>query len=203
MNTTTLIIVIVVAVIIVVAIGALASVQMRRKRSQRLREQFGPEYDRAVDRAGDRRRAEADLRGREKRHQKLEPRPLEPRQRDEFQERWTRVQHEFVDDPGQAINDADRLVTEVMAARGYPTDDFEQRADDLSVEHPTITQRYREARRISRAHEHGGARTEDLRHAVTSYRSLVDALLDEKTVGNGSDEPHTDEPHTEDRAHRA
>jgi FtsZ-interacting cell division protein ZipA len=185
MNSTTLVIVIVVAVIILVGIGFVASVQARRKRSQRLRERFGPEYDRTVERADDRRQAEADLRGREKRHQKLDLRPLDPEQRRDFQERWSRVQHEFVDDPGQAINDADRLVIDVMGARGYPTDNFDQRAGDLSVEHPTVTQRYREARRISRAHEHGGARTEDMRQAVTSYRSLVDALLDEKTAGNG------------------
>lgn len=186
MNTLTLVAVIVVAVIVVVAIGSLVSVRARRKRSERLREQFGPEYDRAVERADDRRQAEADLRGREKRHQKLEPRPLDPEQRHEFHERWSRVQHEFVDDPGQAINDADRLVIEVMAARGYPTDDFEQRADDLSVQHPIVTQRYREARRISRTHEQGGARTEDLRRAVTSYHELVDALLDEKSASDGA-----------------
>lgn len=187
MNSTTLIIVIVIAVIILVGIGFLGSVQARRKRSQRLRERFGPEYDRTVERADNRRQAEADLRGREKRHQKLDPRPLDPEQRREFQERWNSVQHEFVDDPGRAINDADRLVIDVMGARGYPTDDFEQRAGDLSVEHPTLTQRYREARRVSREHEHGGARTEDMRHAVTSYRSLVDALLDENTSGNGGE----------------
>lgn len=185
MNTTTLVIVIVVAVVIVVVIGFVASVQARRKRSRRLREQFGPEYDRAVERTDDRRQAEANLRGREKRHQ--EPRPLDPEQRHEFQERWTRVQHEFVDDPGSAINDADRLLIEVMAARGYSTDTFEQRAEDLSVEHPTLTQRYREAHRISRSYEHGGARTEDLRHAVTSYRSLVDALLNENSAGDGAE----------------
>lgn len=195
MNTTTIVIVIVVAVIVIACIGLLASAAARRKRSQRLREHFGPEYDRAVEHSDDHRQAESDLRDREKRHRRLELRALDPAERNDFQDRWTRVQHEFVDDPGQAIRDADRLVIDVMGARGYPTDDFEQRADDLSVEHPTVTQRYREARRISRSHEQGGARTEDLRHAVTSYRSLVDALLDDKSAGDGGEHASGDRAH--------
>ena len=89
------------------------------------------------------------------------------------------MQRQFVDDPSNAVRNADLLVVEVMAARGYPVEDFDQRADDLSVSHPEVTQRYREARRIAQANKDGNADTEDLRQAVTSYRSLVQALLED------------------------
>jgi FtsZ-interacting cell division protein ZipA len=199
---TTLVIVIVIVVVIVLAAGASALFIARNKRTQRLREQFGPEYDRSIEQGGTRRDAESELRAREKRHQELELRELPAEQRDEFQRRWTLVQGEFVDDPTRAVGDADRLVTEVMSARGYPVEEFDQRADDLSVRYPRVTQHYRQARRIAQANERGEAGTEDLRHAVTSYRSLVTALLsdqDARQHNGGDGDTRTQDTHEETR----
>jgi FtsZ-interacting cell division protein ZipA len=176
MSNTTLII-LVVAVLVIVAIVVVGYQMARRNRTARLREQYGPEYNRALDQADSQREAESELRDRSKRHEKLELRSLDSPERQDFERRWSEVQGQFVDDPNSAVRNADRLVVEVMSARGYPVEDFDQRADDLSVSHPEITERYREASRIARANEDGTVDTEDLRQAVTSYRALVLALL--------------------------
>lgn len=177
MTNTTLIIVIVVAIVVIVAIVIVGYQMARKRRTTQLREQYGPEYDRAVDQADSQREAESELLGRVKRHEQLELRSLDSAEREDFERRWSDVQSQFVDDPNTAVRNADLLVVEVMSARGYPVDDFDQRADDLSVSHPEVTQRYREARRIAKSNEDGTVDTEDLRQAVTSYRSLVQALL--------------------------
>jgi type II secretory pathway pseudopilin PulG len=177
MSNTTLIILIVVAIVVIVAIAIVGYQMARRKRTERLQEQYGPEYNRALDQADSQREAESELRDRSKRHEKLELRSLDSSEREDFERRWSDVQGQFVDDPKNAVHNADVLVLEVMSARGYPVEDFDQRADDLSVSHPEITQRYREASRIAQANEDGAVDTEDLRQAVTSYRALVLALL--------------------------
>jgi FtsZ-interacting cell division protein ZipA len=177
MSNITLIIVIAVAIVVVVAIVLVGYRMARRNRTEQLRKQYGPEYDRALDQTDSQREAESDLRDRAKRHEKLELRSLDSSERDDFERRWADIQGQFVDNPGRAVRSADRLVVDVMSARGYPVDDFDQRADDLSVSHADVTQRYREARRIAQANEDGNAGTEDLRQAVTSYRSLIQALL--------------------------
>ena len=165
----------------------------RQRRTTQLREHFGPEYDRAVDQAGDQHAAESELRDRSKRHEELELRSLDSSERENYERRWSDVQRQFVDDPSTAVRNADLLVVEVMSARGYPVDDFEQRADDISVRHPEVTQRYREARRIAQANEDGTVDTEDLRQAVTSYRSLVLALLvddEDRNRDDGTEREH-------------
>jgi FtsZ-interacting cell division protein ZipA len=177
MSNITLIIVTVVAVVVIVAIVMIGYQVARKRRTTKLRGQYGPEYDRAVDQADSPREAESELRGRSKRHEQLELRSLDASEREDFERRWSDVQGQFVDDPTTAVRNADLLVVEVMSARGYPVEDFDRRADDLSVRHPEVTQRYREARRIAQANEDGTVDTEDLRQAVTSYRSLVLALL--------------------------
>ena len=179
MSNITLIIVIVVAVAVIVAIVIVGYQMARKRRTAQLREQYGPEYDRAVDQADSQNEAESELRSRAKRHEQLELRSLDLSEREDFERRWSDVQGQFVDDPNTAVRNADLLVVKVMSARGYPVDDFDRRADDLSVSHPEVTQRYREARRIAQANEDGTVDTEDLRQAVTSYRSLVLALLAE------------------------
>jgi hypothetical protein len=171
-------IVIVVAVVVVVVVALAAMTLMRRRRSEHLREGFGPEYERTVEDAGSRRKAEADLAAREKRRSELDIRPLTPAARDRYVDRWRETQARFVDDPGSAVGDADRLVQEVMRERGYPTDDFEQRAADISVDHPHIVENYRNAHGISLAHERGEASTEDLRQSLVHYRSLFEELLE-------------------------
>jgi hypothetical protein len=164
------------AVIVVLAAWA----AFRARRSGRLKEHFGPEYDRVAADAPTRREAEAELRGREKRRDEFEIRPLEPKQRDRYRAQWQDVQARFVDDPGAAVGDADRLIQAVMRDRGYPVDDFETRAADLSVDHPDVVERYRAAHGIAVAHERGNASTEDLRHAVRHYRALFLALADSR-----------------------
>jgi FtsZ-interacting cell division protein ZipA len=177
MSNITLIIVIVVAVVVIVAIVIVGYRMARQRRTAQLREQYGPEYDRAVDLADSQRKAELELRGRSKRHEQLELRSLDASERENFERCWSDIQAEFVDDPSTAVRNADLLVVEVMSARGYLVEDFDQRANDLSVRYPEGTQRYREARRIAQANEDRTVDTEDLRQAVTSYRSLVLALL--------------------------
>ena len=174
-------IVIVVAAAIVV-LGIVWSA-LRTKRSRALQDAFGPEYDRTVETAGGTRAAERELRDRQKQHEKLDIRPLSPEARDRYARRWQSTQTRFVDDPKGAVAEADTLVQQVMKERGYPTDDFEQRAADISVEHPELVERYRTAHGIARASERNEASTEDLRHSVRHYRALFAELLDVEDDG--------------------
>jgi hypothetical protein len=171
---TAVIIILIVIIVALVAVGG--AFYVRQKRSERLREEFGPEYERDVASAS-RPEAEKELQARQKRHRTLDVRPLERDERAGYRESWERVQNEFVDSPSDAVRKADRLVIAIMRKRGYPTDDFDQRAADVSVDHPDVVEHYREAHRIAVAHERGDAGTEDLRQAAIAYRSLVVALL--------------------------
>src|SRR5436190_9225689 len=171
-------IMIVVLVIAVIAIAAIAFGISRKHRSQKLREHFGPEYDRVVKREGDVRKGEGVLEFREKRHQKFEIRPLSSTDRSSFLYRWNDVQSRFVDDPKSAVTQADSLVTDAMQARGYPMGDFEQRAADISVDHPVVVENYRAGHAIALRHGRGESTTEDMRRAMVHYRSLFDELLE-------------------------
>ena len=164
-------------VVAIVVLGVLASA-LRMRRSRSLQDRFGREYDRTVDRAGGRREAEQELREREKRHEELELRPLSEDARERYLQQWQTTQGRFVDDPTGAVSEADDLVQQVMRDRGYPVDDFEQRAADISVEHPDLVEKYRTADGIARASERGEASTEDLRHSVRHYRALFVELLE-------------------------
>jgi hypothetical protein len=170
-------VVFVILVAVIVLAGAVW-ILSRRRRSRRLKEHFGPEYDRAVEQRGDRTKAEVELVNREKRVHTLTIQPLLPAARDRFLEEWSAVQRRFVDDPAIAVNDADSLVNRVMVARGYPMGDFEQRAADVSVTHPVVVQSYRAARAIVLRSARGQATTEELRQAMVHYRTLFDELLD-------------------------
>jgi hypothetical protein len=178
-STATLVAVVVIAVIIVAAIIFLA---MRKQRTARLRSRFGPEYERTVDDVGDRHKAEHELHERQKRVSKFEIRPLPVSERDHFIERWRVVQAEFVDQPKQALAQADDLLTDVMRARGYPIENFEQRSADLSVDHPSVVQHYRAGRDIALRHRSGEADTEDLRQAMIHFRALFDELIDDSAA---------------------
>jgi FtsZ-interacting cell division protein ZipA len=166
-----------IAIAVIIVLVALWSAT-RARRTRSLRNRFGPEYDRTVEQAGDRREAEQELREREKRHEELDLRPLEPEARDRYLEEWEATQGRFVDDPTGAVKDADTLVQRVMRERGYPVDDFEQRAADISVEHPDLVEKYRTAHGIARSSQRGEASTEDLRHSVRHYRALFVELLE-------------------------
>jgi FtsZ-interacting cell division protein ZipA len=170
---------IVVLVVAVIAIAAIAFGISRKHRSRKLRERFGPEYDRVVKREGDVRKGEGVLEFREKRHHKFEIRPLSSTDRSNFLYRWNDVQSRFVDDPKSAVTQADSLVTDAMQARGYPMGDFEQRAADISVDHPVVVENYRAGHAIALRHSRGEASTEDLRQAMVHYRTLFQELLDQ------------------------
>jgi hypothetical protein len=164
-------------VLIAVVIGGVVILYLQRRRSDVLRQRFGPEYQRTVSRLGDERKAEAELSAREKRVRKLDIRTLSPEEQTRFVESWKRAQARFVDEPSQAAADADLLVQTVMKARGYPIGDFEQRAADISVDHPEVVTNYRAARDIAVRNNAGKATTEDIRQAMVHYRSLFDELL--------------------------
>jgi hypothetical protein len=168
---------IVIAAAIVLAV-AVAFVALTGLRTRRLRERFGPEYDRTLEKRGGRRQAAAELGSRVERREGLEHRPLTTEARERYVASWKRVQATFVDDPGGALTDADELVNAVMSERGYPMDDFEQRAEDISVDHPQVVERYRSAHGIAKKNEEGLATTEDLRQAIKHYRSLFEELLE-------------------------
>jgi hypothetical protein len=171
-----------IAGIALVAAGVIGWYLWSRRRSEQLRSRFGPEYDRTVHEAGDVRKAEASLQARAKRVERLQIRPLTPEEASRFSAAWQQVQAQFVDDPKGAITEADRLVGEVMTARGYPVADFDQRVEDISVDHPDVVMNYRAARDIALEHERGHASTEDLRQAMVHYRSLFRDLLADATA---------------------
>jgi FtsZ-interacting cell division protein ZipA len=174
-----------VAILIVLAVlVVLALLLSRQRRSRKLKEQFGPEYDRTVAEAGDRKEAEARLQERTERRQQLDIVPLDPTDRDRYVEAWRQTQARFVDEPAEATREADRLITEVMRQRGYPIDDFEQRAADISVDHPQVVDDYRAAQAIASANERSEASTEDLRQALVHYRSLFEELLEVDRADN-------------------
>ena len=175
MASTSIWLVVAIAVIVIAAVLWLA---MSRRRSQQLRDRFGPEYEHAVRTEKNVRRAEATLEARAKRVDALHIRPLSPEDSTRFDATWRGVQARFVDDPKGAVTEADRLVGEVMAARGYPLGDFEQRVADISVDHPDVVMNYRAAREIALVHARGQASTEDLRQAMVHYRALFKDLLE-------------------------
>jgi FtsZ-interacting cell division protein ZipA len=170
---------VVIVVIVVIALLVAGLLVMRQRRSQQLQEGFGPEYERTVEeRGGDRRAAEAELQERRQRRDQFEVRELDPAARDRYGERWRAAQRRFVDEPGPAVGEADALVMEVMRDRGYPVaDEFEQRAADVSVDHPQVVEHYRAAHGISARATAGEASTEDLRQAMVHFRALFVDLL--------------------------
>ena len=174
--------------VILVVVVLLAVVLGQRRRTDRLQQQFGPEYQRTVARTGDQRAAEADLTAREQRRRELDIVALEPAARDRYVEAWRTTQGRFVDDPAGATQEADMLVAQVMRDRGYPVDDFDQRAADVSVDHPQVAENYRAAHAIYQANEQGLASTDDLRQAFVHYRSLFAQLLD--VEGDDREEAH-------------
>jgi hypothetical protein len=165
--------------IVVLGIVVLGGLWMwsRTRRSHEIREHFGPEYERTVAEIGDRRQAEEELAARRRRVEKLDIRPLSHDEFDRFSDEWRSVQAHFVDDPNAAITDANRLVTELMATRGYPMGNFDQRAADISVHHPDVVEHYRAAHDALPGWGKRDATTEELRQAMVHYRALFEQLL--------------------------
>jgi len=154
----------------------------RRWQSHRLQQRFGTEYGRTVNALGGRTKAESDLKAREKRVEQLTITPLASADAARFTQAWNALQGRFVDNPKGVVVQADQLVRELMLKRGYPVGDFEHRAGDISVDHPTIVQSYRLAQAIALRDERGVADTEELRQAVVHYRALFDELLEVRVV---------------------
>lgn len=169
---------VVVVVVAVVAIAAVGYVGWQQQRRTRLRRRFGPEYDRLISESDSRHQAEQELAAREQRVSELDIRPLPERSRQGYVQRWAEVQERFVDAPGFAVTEADQLVTAVMAERGYPTEDFDDRLSTLSVGHGDTLGHYRDAHAISARAAREEASTEDLRQAMVHYRALFQELLD-------------------------
>ena len=165
------------AVIVIIAVLAWLYVRKRRSTTEDLRQKFGPEYDRAVLKHGSERKAQSKLEDREKRVEKLNIRELDPTEHERFSKRWGAVQSRFVDSPKGAVAEADDLVSSVMKARGYPVSDFDQRAADISVDHPRVVENYRTAHEIALRLGKDAATTEDLRTAMIHYRSLFEELV--------------------------
>lgn len=178
--TTSQIVGIIVIVVAIVIVAAVIIASVRKSRTARLRRKFGDaEYERAVAERGDRARAEEMLEKVTRRVSAFHLRPLTDADRARFQEAWARVQARFVDGPAAAVTEADQLLGDVMAARGYPVSDFETRAADISVDHPTVVQNYRAGHEIAVRHLKGQASTEDLRRAMIHYRTLFEDLVEE------------------------
>jgi FtsZ-interacting cell division protein ZipA len=171
----------IVIIIAIIAIAFAAWMFVEKRRTQRLRTHFGSEYDRMVQASG-RRQAETELERRARRVEKFKIRPLSHEEQARFADSWRQEQAHFVDDPKSAVCNADRLVGEVMRARGYPVGEFEHRAADLSVDHPRVIENYRIAHEIAIRDSRGQATTEDLRRAMVSYRVLFEELLEEHVV---------------------
>ena len=187
-------IVIAIVVIVVIAVIAIGVLIARRRRSAALQHRYGAEYVRTVRSTGSSQRAEAELENREKRHRQLDIRPLTPGARDRYAEAWRTLQARFVDEPGAAVGEADKLVNEVMRDRGYPVADAQKRLDDLSVEHAAVLGNYRTATGIAQRNARGEANTEELRQALVAYRSLFADLLGADPLPNGTVEGRIVEP---------
>lgn len=172
-----LVVIVVVAVVVILGLVWLA---LRKRKTDALRQRFGPEYERTVREHGAN-RGESVLSQREKRVEKFQIRELAVDERERFVTEWRMVQSHFVDDPKGAVVEADELVSRLMQSRGYPMSDFDQRAADISVDHPRVVDNYRAAHEIALRHRKGQATTEDMRNAVIYYRSLFDELLQSRT----------------------
>jgi FtsZ-interacting cell division protein ZipA len=171
---------IVIAIAAVIVVAAVVWSGLRTRRTRTLREGFGPEYDRTVADAPSKREAEAELDARRKRREQLDIQPLSQSARDRYASQWKDTQARFVDDPEEAVGEADALIQQVMRERGYPVEDFDQRTADVSVDHPDVVNNYRAAHAISVANTRGNATTDDLRQAMVHYRALFVELLDER-----------------------
>ena len=177
MDTTNTITIVIAVVVLLVLGGLLGLVFTRRQRTKRLQERFGPEYDRTVREVGDQRRAEDELEARLGHVKALEIRPLSVEETERFTREWQLAQAEFVDEPLTALQKANQLIKEVMSVKGYPVDDFEQRAADISVDYPDLVIDYRELRAIATKGDDEDVTTEEMRQAMIHARALFENLV--------------------------
>lgn len=198
MSTVTIAIAVLV-VLALIALGFALMTGLRYRRSRRLRSRFGPEYERVVEATGDRDQAERSLQQRVERRQELQIRELSPEARDQYAKEWRTVQSRFVDDPRGAVDEADALVLRVMTDRGYPQGDFEQHAEDVSVDYAPAVPGYRSAHEVLLSSARSQVATDDLRQAMVHYRELFTHLVGEPpdATGTARDEGTHEQPRTE------
>jgi hypothetical protein len=176
----------VILIIVVLAIVALAIVTWLATQRRSLQKRFGPEYARVAAEQPNRAAAEHELRDRERKHAKLELRPLTPEARARYAAEWSDVQARFVDSPSAVVQDCDALVTRLITDIGYPTAGADERLAMLSVDYARTLGRYRDAHEISLRNARGEASTEELRQALVHYRTLFAELLgDEPDLQSG------------------
>jgi hypothetical protein len=169
---------ILIAAVAVLLIAAIVMSIRKKQRTKELQSQFGPEYDRTIESADNKRKAESELAARQERREQLDIRPLSSAARERYTTQWQTVQAQFVDNPSGAVASADTLIQSVMAERGYPVDDFDSRAADVSVDHPQVVENYREGHRLAEQSADGNGSTEDLRQAMRHHRALFDELVE-------------------------
>jgi len=190
--------IVVIVVVAVAVIGTVIWLAMQEMQRKRLRQRFGPEYDRAVKQADNPRAAQRELAERERRHQELDIRPLSPSARERYGQQWALVQEKFVDQPAAAVAEADRVLVALMAERGYPTEGYEQQVADLSVRHARTLEHYRAAHETQ--HSRTAASTEDLRDAMVHYRTVFEDLLtDDGDEDRGRHNGHDHSRHDQQR----
>jgi hypothetical protein len=96
----------------------------------------------------------------------------------QFSEEWASVQAMYLEDPSGAVEQAQGLVADVMRARGYPVGDFEERAAEVAIDHPTVVENYPEAQALAQASRDGSDDPDVFRRAFVHYRVLFADLLD-------------------------
>ncbi|MGC7094658.1 hypothetical protein ACPZ19_08345 [Amycolatopsis lurida] len=192
MPTWVVVLIVIAAVVVAGAVVWLVMQELRRKRLQR---RFGPEYERAVADHDSPRAAQRELAAREKRHHELDIRPLTPEAKERYTREWAQIQAKFVDRPSPAVAEADRLLTELMAERGYPTEGYDQQLADLSVRHSKTLDHYRRAHETMAGHDHEQKSTEDLRDAMVRYRTVFEDLLGDDAETGAGDEATARERH--------
>lgn len=170
------------ALVAILILALVMWLTLRRRQTDHLRDRFGAEYDHALETTGDRAKAEAALAAREKRVATLDIRPMSVAERDSFATEWHEVKAIFVDSPTEAVLHADRMLAAMMKTVGYPMADFNQRYEDLTVNHADIAMHYREGRAIVDRHGAGSASTEDMRQAMKHYEAVFDRLVADATV---------------------
>lgn len=173
----------VVAILVIFGIVLGIGAYNRRRNTRKYQAQYGEEYDLSVKKMGSEKKAQAELRSREKHISDMDIRPLTDAEREQYHSDWTAVQADFVNEPGKAISSADHLIMEVMQLRNYPVSDFNQRAADVSIRYPELVKDYREAREVAIKNTDQKANTEEMRRAMISYRALFERLVGKSTVG--------------------
>ena len=177
MDTTVVVAIVVIAAVVIIA--GLWYLSSQKTRSDKLRRDFGPEYDRTLDNTGSRKQAERELEERQKRVEGLKLRELSRDEQVRFAEEWRGVEARFIDDPAGTLDAADRVARSVMVEIGYPMTDAEQQAADLSVRHAGVVEHYRVAHVVMQSND---ASTEDIRQAMVHYRSVMDELLPNASI---------------------